>query len=87
MVCVTGQTKWVAEQVVLKAQAMGLPGAIYRLGNVGGPSNGGWNKSDSNLLFIHRCFAEEAIPEADWSLEMTPVNSCETIVASHVVRG
>lgn len=58
---------------------MGLPGVIYRLGNVGGPSHGGWNTSDSNLLFMQRCFKEEAIPDADWALEMTPVSDSKTL--------
>ena len=35
---------------------MGLPGSVYRLGNVGGPTTGNatWNGSDANLLFIRQ---------------------------------
>lgn len=70
-----GQTKWVAEQLVLKARQMGLPSVIYRLGNVGGPSHGNsWNGSDSNLLFLRACLQRGVVPEGDWSLEFTPVD-------------
>eukprot|EP00928_Gymnodinium_smaydae_P022747 TRINITY_DN18_c0_g1_i1.p1 TRINITY_DN18_c0_g1~~TRINITY_DN18_c0_g1_i1.p1 ORF type:complete len:1364 (+),score=345.60 TRINITY_DN18_c0_g1_i1:82-4173(+) len=71
-----GQTKWVAEQMVRKAQQSGLPCTIYRLGNVGGPTTGsGWNPNDSNLLFLRACVERGAVPDdGDWSLEYTPVD-------------
>jgi hypothetical protein len=71
-----GQTKWVAEQIVVKAHALGLPGSIFRLGNVGGPRNGScWNTSDSNLIFMKRCLADGIIPDAQWEIEFTPVSA------------
>jgi thioester reductase-like protein len=71
-----GQTKWVAEQLVLKANELGLPCVVYRLGNLAGPLHGsGWNENDSNLLFLRACIERGAVPEAgDWSLELTPVD-------------
>lgn len=70
-----GQTKWVAEQLVLKASQLGLPCVVYRLGNVAGPIRGsGWNESDSNLLFLRACVERGAVPEGAWSLEFTPVD-------------
>lgn len=78
------QTKWVAEQLVLSAGARGLPAAVYRLGNVAGPSQGsGWNGSDSNLLFMRACLERGAVPEgSEWSLEMTPVDFIADFVVS-----
>jgi len=70
-----GQTKWVAEQLVRKAMELGLPGAVYRLGNVGGPTEGrGWNSQDSNLLFMRRALQCGKIPEEAWAIEYTPVD-------------
>jgi hypothetical protein len=39
-----GQSKWVAEQLVMRSQARGLPAFIYRLGE--------W---DNKELFINNC--------------------------------
>lgn len=78
-----GQTKWVAEQLVRKAMELGLPGAVYRLGNVGGPMEGkGWNSQDSNLLFIRQVLQMGKIPEESWSIEYTPVD----FVAGFIVK-
>ena len=70
-----GQTKWVAEQIVVKAHALGLPGAIYRLGNVGGPRNGScWNGNDSNFIFLKQCMKGGIIPDTNWKMEFSSVS-------------
>lgn len=81
-----GQTKWVAEQLVAKTSKLGLPCVIYRLGNVAGPLQGsGWNASDSNLLFMRACIEKCAVPDADWSLEFTPVDFISEFVVKCVM--
>ena len=64
------QSKWVAEQIVFKARDHGLPCAVYRCGNLGGPIyedrgpylKGCWNGSDSNLHFMQACLRVNAVP-------------------------
>ena len=64
------QSKWVAEQIVFKARDHGLPCAVYRCGNLGGPiyedrgpfQPGCWNASDSNLHFVQACLRVSAVP-------------------------
>lgn len=47
------QTKWVAEQIVLKSAQRGLPVAVYRCGNISGDSKtAAWNKQDFVLGII-----------------------------------
>lgn len=54
------QTKWVAEQLVLRGQEHGIPSAIYRCGNISGHSkSAAWNSRDSNLQFMQACLAGE----------------------------
>lgn len=69
------QTKWVAEQLVLKARSRGLPVAIYRLGNLSGDSvTAAWNPQDFNLLMLKSCIKIGIAPTLDWDVEMTPVD-------------
>ena len=47
------QTKWVAEQLILKASQRGLPVAVYRCGNISGDSrSAAWNKQDFVLSVL-----------------------------------
>ncbi|XP_013419834.1 uncharacterized protein LOC106180401 [Lingula anatina] len=77
------QSKWVAEQLVLKARSRGLPVAIYRLGNLSGDSKYGyWNAQDFNLLMIKSCIELKLAPDVNWKVEMTPVD----FVSSTIVQ-
>ena len=47
------QTKWVAEQIVLKAAQRGLPVSVFRCGNISGDSRtAAWNTQDFILSII-----------------------------------
>ncbi|XP_071951852.1 uncharacterized protein [Antedon mediterranea] len=78
-----GQTKWVAEQIVLKAKSRGLPVVIYRLGNLSGDSTTAyWNPLDSNLLAIQGIAATHTAPDIDWQIEMTPVDFVSSVIVN-----
>ncbi|XP_038055415.1 linear gramicidin synthase subunit D-like [Patiria miniata] len=69
------QSKWVAEQLVQRAQSRGLPAVIYRPGNLSGDSvTGAWNPSDTNLLTLQGCIRTLSAPDIKWLIEMTPVD-------------
>jgi len=77
------QSKWVAEQLVLKARDRGLPAAIYRLGNLSGDSvNANWNKADFNLMFLLSCINSGIAPMFNFKFEMTPVDFASYIIVS-----
>ncbi|XP_077984922.1 uncharacterized protein LOC144439501 [Glandiceps talaboti] len=75
------QSKWVAEQIVLRAKDRGLPVAIYRPGNLSGESKQAyWNSMDSNLLLIRGCVRTQSAPDVDWEIEMTPVDFVSNVI-------
>lgn len=77
------QSKWVADTLVTKAQAVGVPVAIYRLGSVTGDHEHALcNPSDFIWRMARLCADLEAIPDMDLALNMTPV--CD--VACAIVR-
>ncbi|XP_033112958.1 linear gramicidin synthase subunit D-like isoform X1 [Anneissia japonica] len=76
-----GQTKWVAEQLVLRAKSRGLPVIVYRLGNLSGDSKTAfWNPMDSNLLAIQGIAATLSAPDINWKIEMTPVDFVSSVI-------
>lgn len=69
------QSKWVAEQLVLRARTQGLPVVIYRLGNLAGDrEHAQWNPTDLTLLMIKGITATLSAPNIDWQVEITPVD-------------
>ncbi|EER39104.1 nonribosomal peptide synthetase [Histoplasma capsulatum H143] len=71
-----GQTKWVAEQLVLEAGRRGLPVAIYRAGTISGHSTTGagnaWDLLSALIVeSIHLGYAPDV---EGWRAEMTPVD-------------
>nr|CAD7396297.1 unnamed protein product [Timema poppensis] len=69
------QSKWVSEQLVLRAKARGLPIAIYRCGNVAGSREEPcWNRLDFTLLMLQGCLFTMSAPDIDWQIELTPVD-------------
>jgi amino acid adenylation domain-containing protein/thioester reductase-like protein len=78
-----GQTKWVAEQLVLEAGKRGLPVQIYRPGTIGGHSRlGSTNTYDLLNALIVESLTIGFYPNVDsWLIEMTPVDFVsETII-------
>ncbi|KAL7934947.1 non-ribosomal peptide synthetase [Trichoderma chlorosporum] len=71
-----GQTKWVAEKLVVEASKRGIPVKIYRPGTISGHSvTGAANTYDLlNALFIESLQLGQAPNIADWVVEMTPVD-------------
>ncbi|KAM0252536.1 hypothetical protein ACHAQJ_007668 [Trichoderma viride] len=71
-----GQTKWVAEKLVVEASKRGIPVKIYRPGTISGHSvTGATNTYDLlNALFIESLQLGQAPDVADWVVEMTPVD-------------
>ena len=80
------QSKWVAEQLVRNALQNGLPGAIFRCGNIAGNSTTGvWNPKDTNLSIIRACLLAQAVPvikDVKLTLEATPVDFVAKFVVS-----
>ncbi|KAJ5130525.1 uncharacterized protein N7515_006564 [Penicillium bovifimosum] len=71
-----GQTKWVAEQLVLKAGHRGLPVKIHRCGTISGHSEtGSANAWDLLTALIVESIQLGYAPDVEgWRAEMTPVN-------------
>ena len=71
---------------VRSALQSGLPGAIFRCGNIAGCSTtGAWNGKDSNLSIIRACLLAQAVPIVEGmklSLEATPVDFIAKFVVS-----
>ncbi|RAK96817.1 acetyl-CoA synthetase-like protein [Aspergillus ibericus CBS 121593] len=71
-----GQTKWVAEQLVLEAGRRGLPVKIHRAGTISGHSQtGAANAWDLLSALIVESIKLGYAPDVDgWRAEMTPVD-------------
>ncbi|KAJ5160137.1 uncharacterized protein N7482_007141 [Penicillium canariense] len=71
-----GQTKWVAEQLVLKAGQRGLPVKIHRCGTISGHSiTGSANAWDLLTALLVESIRLGYAPEVEgWRAEMTPVD-------------
>ncbi|PWY74286.1 acetyl-CoA synthetase-like protein [Aspergillus heteromorphus CBS 117.55] len=71
-----GQTKWVAEQLVLEAGRRGLPVKIHRAGTISGHSQtGSANAWDLLSALIVESIKLGYAPDVDgWRAEMTPVD-------------
>ncbi|KAF2745454.1 acetyl-CoA synthetase-like protein [Sporormia fimetaria CBS 119925] len=71
-----GQTKWVAEQLVLEASRRGLPVRIYRAGTISGHStSGAANAWDLLTAIIVESIHIGHYPDVSgWRAEMTPVD-------------
>ncbi|KAH8594350.1 hypothetical protein B0O99DRAFT_514258 [Bisporella sp. PMI_857] len=71
-----GQTKWVAEQLVLEARNRGLPVSVIRLGTISGHSTlGSTNAWDLLTALIVESLHIGYAPEINgWRAEMTPVD-------------
>jgi thioester reductase-like protein len=71
-----GQTKWVAEQLVLKAGQRGLPVKIHRCGTISGHSlTGSANAWDLLTALIVESIRIGYAPQVEgWRAEMTPVD-------------
>uniref|UniRef100_A0A914I8B1 Carrier domain-containing protein n=1 Tax=Globodera rostochiensis TaxID=31243 RepID=A0A914I8B1_GLORO len=71
-----GQSKYVAEQLVLRSLTRGLPGVCYRLGNQAAPSTSGgrWNDRDFTYLMLLGVLCTHKTPDLDWEVELTPVD-------------
>ncbi|KAI5918109.1 non-ribosomal peptide synthetase [Camillea tinctor] len=71
-----GQTKWVAERLILEASRRGLPARIYRPGTISGHStSGSTNTYDMlNALIVESLQLGYAPDIEGWYAEMTPVD-------------
>jgi thioester reductase-like protein len=77
------QSKWVAEQLVLRAQDRGLPAVIYRPGVITGHSRTGVSRlTDFVFREVLGCLQVGAAADKDYPVDMTPVDYvAEAIVA------
>ncbi|KAL2756483.1 hypothetical protein ACRALDRAFT_1076350 [Sodiomyces alcalophilus JCM 7366] len=84
-----GQTKWVAEQLVLEAGRRGMPVKVYRPGTISGHSvTGSTNTYDLlNALMVESLHLGQAPEVEGWYAEMTPadfVSKAMITLANHV---
>ncbi|ROT36710.1 AMP-binding enzyme [Sodiomyces alkalinus F11] len=87
-----GQTKWVAEKLVLEAGRRGMPVKVYRPGTISGHSvTGSTNTYDLlNALIVESLHLGQAPQIEDWYAEMTPadfVSTAMVTLANHVDDG
>lgn len=69
------QSKWVAEQLVMKARDRGLPVCIYRPPLISGHSQTGvWNTDDFVCFFIKSCLQMGKFPDLDSLNNLSPVD-------------
>ena len=69
------QSKWVAEQLVLKARSLGLPTRIYRPGIITGHSQtGAWSTSDATSRMLKVAVESGILPDIEGAMDMTPVD-------------
>lgn len=68
------QSKWVAEKIVRKAIARGLPASIYRPGLILGHSRTGQWNADFASNFIRTCIELRAAPDFDVTVNAVPVD-------------
>eukprot|EP01124_Arcella_intermedia_P025852 TRINITY_DN4717_c0_g1_i2.p1 TRINITY_DN4717_c0_g1~~TRINITY_DN4717_c0_g1_i2.p1 ORF type:complete len:540 (-),score=126.26 TRINITY_DN4717_c0_g1_i2:1-1620(-) len=70
------QTKMVAENLIIQAQARGVPSTIYRIGNVFGDTLTGFVPSNDffSLLLIHSILTRTIPPMGSAKANLTPVN-------------
>ncbi|MEG4345119.1 amino acid adenylation domain-containing protein [Microcoleus sp. A003_D6] len=70
-----GQSKWVAEKLMMMARERGIPICIYRLGRVAGHSQTGAVATDDWLFrMIKGCIQLGSFPEVEMMVEMIPVD-------------
>ena len=77
-------SKWVSEQIVHRAAALGIPANIFRPGNITGDSRSGLCPPDKNhfLLLLKGFLQMKTAPAWKRAVEMTPVD----ILAEGIVR-
>jgi thioester reductase-like protein len=69
------QSKWVAEELVRRAGAAGLPVTIFRPAMISGDTRtGGCNAADSFYRFVRGCIAFGAYPDVEMSFDIAPVD-------------
>lgn len=69
------QSKWVAEQVLLKGQKRGLDVTIFRPAHITGDMNSGISPTeDFNFIFLKGIIQTGKAPDLDFYLEFTPVD-------------
>ncbi len=77
-----GQSKLVAEHLVLRAADRGLPVSIYRCDDVSGHSRTGvWNPTDFLWLWLKGCVQLGLAPDIDVTEYMVPVDQMSRAIA------
>jgi amino acid adenylation domain-containing protein/thioester reductase-like protein len=81
-----GQSKWVAEQLVLALQRTGLPGGIYRLPRLGPDSRSGvWNRGDLFARVVVAVLRLGCVPDLAWTEELLPVDAAARSIVAGVI--
>ena len=77
-----GQSKWVAEKLIMRAQSRGLPATIIRPGYIVGDSTTGVSNSDDFLWrLVKGCLQMGKIPRISNVINMCPVDYVANTIA------
>lgn len=80
-----GQSKWVAEKLIMKAQSRGVPATIIRPGYIVGDSTTGVSNSDDFLWrLVKGCIQLGKIPRISNIINMCPVDYVANAIAEIV---
>ncbi|KAL1922849.1 uncharacterized protein VTP21DRAFT_9225 [Calcarisporiella thermophila] len=82
-----GQTKWVAEKLIMEACARGMPAAIVRPGYVLGNSKTGVCNTDNFIWrLVKGCVELGAVPDIPEAVNMCPVDYVVKCIAKVAIR-
>ncbi|MEI7029628.1 amino acid adenylation domain-containing protein [Streptomyces pratensis] len=87
LVCGYPQTKWVAEHLLAKASARGLPVTVYRPHEISGPTTTGACLTGTLLCALLRAVADTGCaPDIEVSLNLVPVDYVSSVIAHILTR-
>ncbi len=76
------QSKWLAERILLMADAAGVPVRVYRCGAISRASGGGcWNPRDFVMRLVQGSIMAKCTPDVDRLVSLMPVDAVAGMIA------